>query len=118
MTFPIAVVTTFPNHMFEVYAKEMIKSFVQNWPAEIPLLVQLDDNLLADQVSKMIRPQDAIACGWLEDHKSFVERNKSKVDPTNYRFQPTRFCHKIFSLKRSLDATQNAQKSRVWATRD
>lgn len=99
-----AVVTTFPNNCFEVYAKEMLLSFVKNWPQEIPLMVQLDDDLLFDQVNKILRPQDGIAVGQEEEHANFIQRNKDKDDPQNYRKQPVRFCHKIFAIKRALDA--------------
>lgn len=102
----IAVVTTFGNASFDVYAKRMLQSFAANWPAEIPLLVQLDDELLLQDVAKIVRPQDAIATGWEKDHAEFVERNKGKDDPQNYRKQPVRFCHKVFAIKRALDAVE------------
>jgi hypothetical protein len=105
----IAVITTFPNNMFEVYGKQMIESFVRNWPNEIPLLIALDDDLLYSQIEKMIRPQDAIAVGWGKDHADFVERNKGKDDPNNYRKQAVRFCHKVFAIERALKATQEAK---------
>lgn len=99
-----AVITTFPNNCFEVYGRSMLQSLTQFWPAEIPLLVQLDDNLLVDQVGRLVRPQDAIAAGWAQDHLDFVTRNKDRDDPTNYRKQVTRFCHKVFALKRAKEA--------------
>lgn len=98
-----AVVTTFGNQHFDVYAKKMLQSFVANWPAEIPLLVQLDDDLLFEQVNACLRPQDAVAPKWGIEHAAFVERNRGKDDPQNYRFQPVRFCHKVFALARALD---------------
>lgn len=100
----IAFVTTFPNNMFEVYAKRMMESFMQFVPKEIPLLVQLDDDTLYPVVDKMLRPQDGICVGWEADHKAFVERNKDKDDPQDYRKQPVRFCHKVFAIKRALGA--------------
>lgn len=105
----IVVVTTFADHHFEPYAKGMIQSFVQYWPKDISLLIQLDDDLLYDQVGKLLRPNDAIAIGWNQDHRAFVERNKGKDNPTNYRHQVTRFCHKVFSIKRVLDAIRQGQ---------
>jgi hypothetical protein len=100
----IAVVTTFPDNCWDIYAKQALQSFAQFWPDEIPLMVQLDDDLLYDQVNKLLRPQDGIAVGWEPGHKAFVERNKDKDDPTNYRKQPVRFCHKVFAIKRAFDA--------------
>lgn len=115
-----AVITTFPNNCFEVYAKEMLKSFTRFWPSEIPLLVQLDDDLLTDSVGKLVRPQDAIAVGWERDHADFVKRNKDK-DTDNYRHQVTRFSHKVFALHRALEAIRkqkseggNAPRYLIW----
>jgi hypothetical protein len=101
-----AVITTFPNNSFEIYAREMLISFAKYWPKEIPLLVQLDDDLLYDQVGKLLRPQDAIAVGWERDHADFVARHKANDDPQNYRKQTTRFCHKVFAIRRALDAAR------------
>lgn len=106
-----AVITTFPNFAFEVYAKQMLQSFAQNIPAEIPLLVQLDDDLLVDHVGKLLRPQDAIATGWEKDHADFVKRNKDKDDLNNYRRQTTRFCHKIFAIYRAYEAIQKQKEN-------
>lgn len=107
----VAVITTFPNTMFDVYAKQMLQSFVQYWPQDIPLLVQLDDDLLREQTQKLLRPTDAIAVGWSDDHKAFVERNKGKDDATNYRKQAVRFSHKVFAIKRALDAIKTAKSN-------
>lgn len=105
----IAVITTFPTNSWDVYAKTMLQSFTANWPAEIPLMVQLDDDLLFPDVDKLLRPQDGIAVGWESDHAAFVTRNKAKDDPTNYRKQATRFCHKVFAIHRAYKAAM-AQK--------
>lgn len=105
----IAVVTTFGNNSWDVYAKQMLESFVRYWPQAIPLMVQLDDDLLFADVDKILRPQDGIAVGQTDEHKSFIERNKSKDDPLNYRMQPVRFCHKVFALKRGYDAAMAAK---------
>lgn len=105
MTINAAVVTTFPNASWEIYAKQMLQSFVQHWPISIPLMVELDDNLLLEQVQGILnREGDCIAPGWNKDHGEFVARNKGKDDQINYRKQAVRFCHKIFAIKRALDA--------------
>ena len=105
----IAVITTLPNHSWPIYAQKALQLFAQHWPKEVPLMVQLDDDLLLQQVQSTLRPQDAIAVGWDDDHKAFVERNKSKDHPTDYRKQAVRFCHKVFAIKRALDASLNAR---------
>lgn len=104
MTFSAAIVTTFPNDSWDIYSKRMLQSFVQNFPAEIPILISLDNNLLQDAVQKFTRSQDAIAVGWGKEHSEFVNRNKGKDDSQDYRKQPVRFCHKVFSVARAYDA--------------
>lgn len=101
-----AVVTTFPNNCWQVYAEKFVRSFVENWPEDVPLLVQLDDDLLFSDISKLLRPSDAVAVGWSPDHAAFVARNKEKDDPNNYRKQTTRFCHKVFSIYRAYEAAK------------
>lgn len=110
-----AVITTFPNNCYDVYAKEMLKSFTKYWPEEIPLLIELDDELLAHQVGQLVRPQDAISCAWNEDHAAFVQRNSDK-DGDDYRHQVTRFSHKVFALHKALTAIRK-QKSQGDAPR-
>lgn len=112
-----AVITTFPNSMYKVYAEEMIKSFVRFWPSDIPLLVQLDTPELENDVKSLLRPIDAVAVGWEEPHASFVLRNGEKDDPHNYRHQVTRFCHKVFSIKRARDAIQKQKDEGLEAPR-
>lgn len=102
----IAVVTTFPSSMWKVYAKDMLESFVKNWPSEIMLLVQLDDDLVLDQVRKILRPQDAVGVGWSKEHLEFVQRNKDKDHPADYRKQCVRFCHKVFAIHRAYQAAK------------
>jgi hypothetical protein len=104
MTFSAAVVTTFPNSSWDVYSKRMLQAFSQNWPKEIPVLIGLDDDLLLESVKKFTRPQDAICIGWGKEHGDFVERNKGKDDANNYRKQPVRFCHKVFTIARAYDS--------------
>lgn len=111
MTFTAAVITTFPDDMFDVYAKKMLQSFSPNWPAEIPLLVALDDDLLLPSVQKFLRPQDAACVGWGKEHGEFVARNKGKDDPQNYRKMPVRFCHKVFTMARALDTAMQQKKA-------
>jgi hypothetical protein len=112
-----AVITTFPNNAWNVYAEEMLKSFVKYWPQEIPLLVQLDDATLEAQVKKILRPIDAVAVGWEKPHFDFVSRNQSKDDPNNYRHQTTRFCHKVFAIKRARDAIEKQKAENLDAPR-
>lgn len=105
----IAVITSFGNEHWNVYAKDMVESFTKNWPAQIPLLIALDDGVMAPSVERLLRPQDAIAAGWEKDHADFVARNRDRDDPTNYRKQAVRFCHKVFAISRAYKAIQAAK---------
>lgn len=100
----IAVITTFPNDSWDLYSKKMVSSFVQFWPKDVPLLIELDDDLINTDVNRFLRDDDCVAVGWMSDHKAFVDRHKSKDDPENYRKQAVRFCHKPFVIKRCADA--------------
>lgn len=105
MTFSAAVVTTMPNDAWDVYGKRMLAAFSQFWPSEIPILVALDDDLLLDSAKKFMRSQDGISIGWGSEHKDFVNRNRDKDHVSDYRYQPVRFCHKVFAIARAYDAS-------------
>lgn len=117
----IAVISTFPNYSWEIYAKKMLASFIQYWPADIQLLVALDDNLLEQDVRGMLKDYDAVSCKWSAEHKAFVDRNKDKDHPTDYRKQAVKFCHKVFSIKQSLNAIEqmeNGPRYLIWMDAD
>jgi len=105
----IATITTFPNNMWDVYAKKMIESYVDYFPKDIPLMIQLDDELLYEQVNKMIPAEYGIFVGQTREHLDFIKRNKDKDHETDYRKQAVRFCHKVFAIAKTLDAIQKAK---------
>lgn len=106
----IALVTTFPSNAWNLYAKRALQSFAKYLPEEVQICVQIDDDLCYHELNQILRPKDGIVIGWEKDHADFVARNKDKDSPTDYRKQATRFCHKVFAIKRCLDAI-NAHKS-------
>ncbi len=105
----IAVITTFPNNMWDVYAKRMVESYVKYWPKDIPLMVQLDDIMLADQLDRMLPPEYGITPTRSAEHQAFIERNQDKDHPTDYRKQAVRFCHKVFAIHKTLEAVNAAK---------
>lgn len=109
MNIAAAVVTTFGNSSWKIYAQAMLTNFVKFWPKEIPIMVNLDNDLLDMDVKKLLRPQDGFVSGWEKEHNDFVERNRDRDDKTNYRKQSVRFCHKVFALKFALDAATRAR---------
>lgn len=111
MSVSAAVVTTFPDWAWEIYAHDFLQSYVENFPSHIPLLVQLDGPNLKNDVERIIRNQDAVAPFRLKEHQEFIDRNKDKDDKENYRKQAVRFCHKVFALKHALNAAKDAKKN-------
>jgi hypothetical protein len=105
----IAVITTFGDDSWDVYAKRMIESYVQYWPQDIPLMVQLDDDLLYEQVNKILPEHFGIFVGRTKEHQDFVDRNKDKDHPTDYRKQAVRFCHKVFAIYHTLESILKAK---------
>ena len=55
MSNKIAVTTTFPNSSWQLYAERMLRGFVQFWPEDIQLLVNLDDDMLFDETKRIHR---------------------------------------------------------------
>jgi hypothetical protein len=109
----ITVITTFANKFWPIYAEEGIRSFVKYWPSDVPLLLKLDDDLLLEDVKKILREGDGISIGISDEQKDFIERNKDKDDPKNYRKQGVRFSHKVFAIKHTLDSIEAARKDGV-----
>lgn len=123
MTEPLSasIISTFPDVSWNVYAKRMLEGFAAHWPAEVPLLVFLDTPNLIPDVEKLIRPQDAVALHNSKEREAFLERNKGRDDPTDYRKQASRFCHKVFALKEASDYwKKSGEKCRylIWMDAD
>lgn len=123
MSFAASVVTTFPSAAFELYGRAMLQSFTANWPAQIPILCFLDDDTIAGEAEKLLRPQDAIAIHKNKDRQAFLERNAGKDAPDNYRKQALRFCHKVFALKDASDYWKNSKDEKkarylIWMDAD
>lgn len=105
----IAVITTFGNAHWDQYAKRMVESYVKYWPKDIPLMIQLDDDLLHDQLDRMIPAEYGIFVGRTKEHQDFVDRNKDKDHSTDYRKQAVRFCHKVFAIHHVLESINKAK---------
>lgn len=106
----IAVLTTFPNSAYKVYGERMLQSYCANWPEEVGLLVKLDDDLLLPDVNKILRPCDGAVGGHTLEQSAFLERNKDRDDPNDYRKQACRFSHKVFALKSAADFWRDEKK--------
>jgi hypothetical protein len=117
----IAVITTFPNAAWDIYSKAMVESFCRHWPKDIPLMIALDDTALELQLKTILRDSDVVASGWDAEHAAFVERNKGRDDPQNYRKQAVRFCHKVFAIRQAMEAikhSDNPVRYLIWMDGD
>lgn len=95
----ISVVTTFPNEAFDIYAKAMVESFYKFWPKDVDLYIHLDDDKLVSALpSDNERPHAFVDASKRPDHKAFLERNRGKDSPSDYRKQALRFSHKPAAL--------------------
>lgn len=121
----IAVITTFPSGSFNVYARYMLGTFWQCWPNDVELYIQLDEDKLAEEIVQWLRnerkgieqnPTYGIDNN-IEEHKEFLSTHAGKDDPKNYREQPLRFCHKVFSLLRMARESEGV-KYLIWLDAD
>lgn len=114
MTNKFAVVTTFPNDHWDVYAESMVDSFVKHWPQEVPLLVQLDDQTITKEVQDVIRGNIDYCCNILEeDQVTFLTKKNGFTYPDvapglKYRYDYFKFSYKVFAIaKAALDASDS-----------
>ncbi len=111
----IWLVTTFANAAWNVYARTCLQSLKDNLPQAVKLCVGLDDDELYGPVKHMLDTPShdgksihehgmfEIFLGRGTDHQAFINQFKGRDHPTEYRLQATRFCHKIFVLKKVMD---------------
>jgi hypothetical protein len=97
----IVAVTTFPNDAWEKYAKAALVHFAKNLPAEVPLIVCIDDNAQKDEFAKEIQPflrdGDIIFKNNEAGEKEFYERN-THDEGKDYRQHYVRFSHKVWAI--------------------
>ena len=109
------LVTTFGNSAWDVYAKTCLQSLKDNLPQDVKICVGLDDDTLYGPVKQILDTPShdgksihehgifEIFPGRSRDHEAFITQFKGRDHPTEYRLQATRFCHKIFVLKKVMD---------------
>ena len=103
-----AVVTTFSNASWNVYAKEMLASFRRHWVC--PIFVVLDDKTLEVDVAQLLRdaspkgahPEDTLATQFTEEQAAFIKRNFDKDDQKDYRKMVTKFSYKVFAVHKAM----------------
>ena len=100
----ITVVTTFPPHAYETYAKRMLENFEQNWPKDIQLLCYYEQNqpdVLSDRIE--YRDLEALAPQLVDfktRHKDNPHANGQSPykDKKSYLWDAVRFAHKTFCV--------------------
>lgn len=120
----IAVCTTFNNDAWNVCAAEMLQSFKDNWPEDIKIYIQLDEQTKAsfDEINNAIvsilgEDRSFIAGAWDDDQKAFMERWKDHK-PESYMFDVVKFSHKVFALEKCADALKDSYDYLIWLDSD
>lgn len=121
----VVVVTTFPNWAWDVYAKAFVDSFDKYWPKEVSLLVKLEnDELIPTLKTQKYSDRIAVCSKCLPEEVAFFERNKkNKLSQPDYRYDYTRFAHKIYAMQLAyveLDKIKKFEKPLlfIWADAD
>ena len=120
----IAACTTFPNNMWDICAAEMLQSFAANWPKDIKIYIQLDEqpeetfNEINNAIIEILGEDRAFIAGkWDDDQKAFMERWKDHK-PESYMFDVVKFSHKVFALEKCADALKDTHDVLIWLDSD
>ncbi len=112
--------TTFPDFAWDLYAKDMVTSFVKHW--DVPLMINLDTPTIQQDVAAVLRDTDRVVAGYEEAVGKWLEfRHESDKGIMDYRQQCARFAHKIFTIQRVLEAayqTKGLADYLIWIDAD
>jgi len=127
----LGVCTTFSPEGYELYGKQFIASFTEFWPDDVPLWVFVEG---ADEAT-LVETANSQVVTWNlnmdQEREQFLAHceNHYPSHPTNYRRQPTKFCHKVFALTTNVgpsydwwlfidaDVTTNRPVTEEWLAR-
>lgn len=99
-------VTSFNKENYDVYAKKMLQSAVDNWNQDDFRLVVYYDGYGCQPYDKPDAPEASFIeyrnLDLLKARNDFIQRNKDKNGrfaeaPYNYRMDAIRFCHKVYA---------------------
>ena len=119
MSRKISVVTTFNAAGYVQYGKRMITTFIQNWPADVTLLVYAEDCIVAESAPNLVvldlhsdSPelltfkqtwQDVPkATGWCKDS---TQKFPDKTQKIGFRWDAIRFAHKVYAIFAAVHAS-------------
>jgi len=128
----IAAITTFPNESWEKYAKTGVKSFMERWPKDIPLMIQVDpgegqeENIkkITSAAEKRADRNVYVIDTRTEEHEEFVERNKDVKAPEGtksghlFKYKYTTFCHKVFAQYAAMESLEDDTEYLIWFDAD
>jgi hypothetical protein len=105
------VITTFNESGYKQYGQRMIETFLQNWPAEVTLVVYAEDCDVAESASNLvvhdIRVADALTtfkANWQGVPKATGNvmddpvRSKRRDAGKGFKWDAVRFAHKVYSI--------------------
>ena len=112
MSRKFSVVTTFNAHGYEQYGKRMINTFLQNWPAEVDLIVYAEDCAVSESAPNLkvldLHKDSPALVAFKEKWKDVPKangiitddpvRNRRKDAGKNFKWNAIRFAHKVYAI--------------------
>lgn len=112
MSRKFSVVTTFNAHGYAQYGKRMIDTFIQNWPAEVDLLVYAEDCVVSESAPNLkvldLHRDSPELVAFKEKWKDIPKangiitadpvRNQRKDAGKNFKWNAIRFAHKVYAI--------------------
>lgn len=103
----IIAVTSFSGEGFKKYGERMVRSYIQNWPTSIKLLVYLHDAPKDMAVPKALNVEYR-NLHEIGEHENFMaEWAKLKDKPQGWAFDAGKFTHKVFAIADAYFFDQN-----------
>jgi len=97
-----AAVTTFPLSAYHAYAKQMIASYLEFWPKEVPLFIVLDEGMgqqaVLDDLVNSFPGQLVICTSYSDEQRAFLKRHENFQETSDYKTHYVRFSHKVFAV--------------------
>ena len=99
------VITTFSQDGYELYGKNMIKSWLQHWPASSELIVYTEGYKLEEQDTRLTERDLDASCPNL---KTFKEKSQSFIKPDEPKSRrkvdkAIRWSHKVYAISDALN---------------
>lgn len=107
-----AVVTTFHREGYDLYARRMIQTFLQNWPKDITLYAYHQDVIPNERAENLVLRDLENSCPdlvafkerWKNDPKArgftddSTKQHNDKKEKKGFKWDAIRFSHKVYSI--------------------